>query len=154
MKKLKKRGFTLVELVITMLIIITLSLLSFPLLSGRHRTSSKLSEGYALLGAVVDAQISYYNEFGSFLSPQHSGNGWGGAVWGYNCFTCNDPVLGINAINNRFFTSFNAYGGNVRLAGLGGFNYHFTAIVRSANAGTISIEYNVTKRFDPVVSGV
>ena len=151
----KRKGFTLVEMVVTLMIIVTLSLLSFPLYEGRNSDCSKLAEGYALLGTIVDAQISYYNEFGYFLSHNRLykqkglGNGWGNNTW-----VSEDPILGINAINNRYFTSFNSYGNNQSDSDMGQYWYHITAIVRSAKAGTISLEYNLTQRFEPVVSGI
>ena len=148
---MKKKGFTLVEVVVTLMIIITLSLLSFPLYKGRNHKTSVLAEGYALLGTVVSAQVAYFNEYGNFLAPQKGL--YGG--WSYNIKTCNDPILGINAMNNRYFTSFNpyatgAYVGNPPIE----YVYHFTAIVYSTQSGTISLEYNITRRFNPVVSGV
>ena len=146
-----KKGFTFIESMVTLMIIITLSLLSFPLYTGRAGgNKSKLAEGYALLGYVVNAQVAYFNEFGYFLA--HGSSFFDS--WGTNAFTSKDPVLGISAINNRYFTSFNAYGNNVLGYHTEDFKYHFTAIVRSAKAGTISLEYNLTKRFEPVVSGV
>lgn len=152
MKNSKRVGFMLVEMIITLMVIITLSLLSFPLYKGRTNTTSKLAEGYALLGTVIDAQVAYYNEYGNFLAPPSAIYGTNGLAC--DKFTCYDPCLGINAINNRFFTSFNAYGIHDYVVRTGHFGYHFTAIVQSANAGTISLEYNLTQRFEPEVSGI
>ena len=149
MKQRKTFGFTLVEMIVTLVIIITLSLLSFPLYEGRSHKTSMLAEGYALLGTIVDAQVSYYNEYGHFLPHFNTGS-----YWGNSAFTYFDPILGVNAINNRYFTSFNPYGNAVESSGLNAYKYHFTAIVRSPKAGTISLEYNKTQRFEPVVSGV
>ncbi|MBQ3834350.1 MAG: hypothetical protein II816_02390, partial [Elusimicrobia bacterium] len=118
---------------------------------GLTNESSKLDEGYALLGAIIDAQISYYNEWGNFYA--RVGNKAGGDFW-----TAVEPELGINAINNRYFTWFNACDGTggswYNLNGDGNFKYRFMAVVRSANAGTITIQYNLTQRFEPVVSGI
>ncbi|MBQ3834787.1 MAG: type II secretion system protein [Elusimicrobia bacterium] len=152
-RKKQNTGFSLVELVVTLVIVITLSLISFPIYRGRTHNTSKLAEGYALLGVIIDAQISYYNEYGNFLSSAdasaHNDT--------YTPYTCNDTVLGINALNNRYFTYFSvnanpnrgAYGGTRPES-----KYHFTAAVRSASSGTISIEYNITQRFEPITSGV
>lgn len=155
MKNSKKVGFTLVEMIVTLMIIITLSLLSFPLYKGRNHTTSKLAEGYALLGTVIDAQVGYYNEYGYFLSHNRLRQaGITSAVRGSDTYTCNDPILGINALNNRYFTWFNAYGNYQSQSDGGAYMYHFTAIVASANAGIISLEYNLTQRFEPKVSGI
>ncbi|MBQ3834349.1 MAG: prepilin-type N-terminal cleavage/methylation domain-containing protein [Elusimicrobia bacterium] len=143
-----KKAFTLVEMVITLLIIITLSLLSFPIYRGRTNKTSKLAEGYALLGSIISAQVSYYNEYKTFLCFLDAGFK---GIAGFDAYTCNDTVLGINAINNRYFTSFNAYGINENRFT---YKYRFKAIVRSKDAGTISLEYNKTQRFEPVVTGV
>lgn len=143
-----KKGFTMVEMVVTLLIIITLSLLSFPIYRGRTNKTSKLAEGYALLGTIISAQIAYYNEYKYFLNqtnvPYGVFNGWAS-------FTSNCPVLGINAINNRYFTWFTPFGNETPY---GQNKYHFTAIVKSKDAGTISLEYNKTQRFEPVVRGI
>ena len=146
MKKLT--GFTLVEVVVTLMIIITLSLLSFPIYKGRTHKTSMLAEGYTLLGTVLDAQVSYFNEYGYFLSPwvYRSGMNW----------TTNDEILGVNCINNRYFTNF-CFGNpnyNGGAANLYYYKYTVTAIVKSAKAGPISLVYNLTQRFEPEVSGV
>ena len=149
-----KKGFTMVELVVTLLIIITLSLLSFPLYEGRNTDKSKLAEGYALLGTIINAQIAYYNEYGNFLTSKESGYSWTSNASAN--FTNNDPVLGINATNNRYFTYFNPFGlaVNVNGDGHGHFKYHFKGIVKSAKAGTVSLEYNLTQKFEPEVAGI
>ena len=148
--KIKQKGFTYIELVVTMLIFIALSLISYPIYTGvAGREQSKLAEGYALLGYIVNAQVAYYNEYGTFLNHYaHVGSGW-------NYESSIDTILGINAINNRYFTKFTAYGINSDgRDAFGQYKYHFTAKVFSKNAGTIMLEYNLTKRFEPVVSGV
>ena len=151
---INNNGFTMVEMVVTLLIIITLSLLSFPLYEGRNTDKSKLAEGYALVGTIINAQIAYYNEYGYFLHYRSLRDiGVFTSEWGTEAFTAYDPILGINAINNRYFTWFNAYGTNDRKV-IGEYAYHITAIARSAKAGTVSLEYNLTKKSEPVVSGI
>jgi type II secretory pathway pseudopilin PulG len=143
MKKIK--GFTLMELVITLIIVITLSLISWPIYRGRHKEYSLLAEGYALLGAIKEAQINYYNEYGQFLAPPTDGQ--------YGCYikTAVDNVLGINAMNNKYFSWFNPYG-NYGGHSSTTYQYVFTAIVYSKDAGTISLIYNLTERHEPVVT--
>ena len=89
--KTKLKGFTLVELVITIAIVIILSVVSVPIYRG-YVDKAKWSEAYALLGTITSAQKAYYSEYGNFLQ----------AIW-----TCNDVVLGIDARGNKYFTYFN-----------------------------------------------
>ena len=96
MKKLK--GFTLVELVITIAIVIILSVVSVPIYRG-YTDKAKMSEGYALLGLIITAQKSYFSEYGNFLDDTNTSGGWAKA-------TCKEDVLGIDARGNKYFTAF------------------------------------------------
>ena len=145
---MKKKGFTLMELVITMTIVIILSLISWPIYRRQHlREVSLLSEGYALLGAIKDAQINYYNEYGRFLHCRHSMN----REYADQGWTANDPVLGINAMNNKYFSWFNAYG--VEHIAVNGLTSSFTAEVRSKSHGSIRMPFNLTTREDLSIIG-
>ncbi len=93
--KRKLKGFTLVELVITIAIVIILSVVSVPIYQG-YTNKAKQSEGYALLGLILSAQKSYYSEYGNFFS----GDGYDNYITSY------DPVLGIDARGNKYFTKF------------------------------------------------
>ena len=147
MKKIK--GFTLMELVITLTIVVILSLISWPIYRSHHlREVPMLAEGYALLGAIKDAQIHYYNEYGNFL---HGQNVFGNI--GVN-FTSVDPVLGINVMNNRYFSKFEYSHAH---AGSGIWKYAFTAEVygdfgKGKTVG-ITMPYNLTERKDIVING-
>ncbi len=93
-KRSQNVGFTLVELVIVIAIVIVLSVVSVPIYRS-HVDKAKLSEGYALLGVILSAQKSYYSENGNFLK--------GSVGWtGY------DPILGIDARGNKYFTWFHS----------------------------------------------
>ena len=93
------KGFTLVELVITIAIVIILSMVSIPIYKS-YTYKAKMSEGYALLGVIFSAQKAYFSEYGRFLhSKQSSG--------GNNRWTCNETVLGIDARGNKYFSYFN-----------------------------------------------
>ncbi len=94
--KRKLKGFTLVELVITIAIVIILSAVSVPIYRG-YVNKAKLSEGYALLGTILSAQKAYYSEYGNFLSIQQTATKY--------C-TNYEPILGIDARGNKYFTSF------------------------------------------------
>mgnify|MGYP002622193826 CR=1 FL=1 len=94
MKKLK--GFTLVELVITIAIVIILSVISVPIYRG-YVDKAKMAEGYALLGTILSAQKAYYSEHGHFYwSPNNMDYDW----------SCCYPELGIDARGNKYFTVF------------------------------------------------
>ena len=145
MKRMK--GFTLTEVIITMIIIVILSLVSMPIYKGRFSNQAKLAEGYALLGAIKDAQINYYNEYGNFLCCKNS-YAQSLSTDAYLYYTSADPVLGINAINNKYFTSFNYDMGNV---GYSYWKYCFCVKVKSAKAGTITQIFNLTERHEIAV---
>ncbi|MBQ3834904.1 MAG: type II secretion system protein [Elusimicrobia bacterium] len=149
MKKIK--GFTLTEVIITMMIVIVLSLVSLPIYKGRHSNLSKLAEGYALLGAIRDAQISYYNEYGNFLAAVHS-YGIGTSRVDNGVATSFDPVLGINAINNKYFSLFNFNPPGISVQE-GKINYIVTMKVFSQKAGSITQIFNITERNEPIVNG-
>ena len=135
----KKKGFTLVELVITIAIVIILSVISVPIYRG-YTTKAMYSEGYALLGTILSAQKSYYSEYGTFLYSNWGSNG--GTGWSsYN------EVLGIDARGNRYFTSF----GTGYIGGEADIKYRFGACVvkpaelrKSQNLSLIVLSYDLT----------
>ena len=88
-----KTGFTLVELVIVIAIVIILSVISVPIYRG-YVDKSKMSEGYALLGAIFTAQKTYFSEHGNFYKTSEF------------YYTPYDPVLGVDARGNKYFTTF------------------------------------------------
>ena len=130
--KRKINGFTLVELVITIAIVIILSVVSVPIYRS-YIDKAKMSEGYALLGTILSAQKAYYSEYGNFL-----------LVIGRTCY---HPVLGVDARGNKYFTYFDANNG------FGTANTYFGAaayipedLKSSRNkTGWIELEYNITK---------
>ncbi len=92
------KGFTLVELVITIAIVIILSAISVPIYRG-YVDKAKWSEGYALLGTILSAQKAYFSEYGNFLDDHQSSGG-------VNGWTNNETVLGIDARGNKYFSWF------------------------------------------------
>ncbi len=108
--KRKLKGFTLVELVITIAIVIILSVVSVPIYQGYTR-KAKMAEGYALLGTILSAQKNYYSEYGNFL---HSTKGSAGT----KRFTCKEEVFNIDARGNKYFTCFNIGDGNDTTTGM------------------------------------
>ena len=91
-----KNGFTLVELVIVIAIVIILSVISVPIYRA-YVNKAKWTEGYALLSTILSAQKAYYSEHGNFLRAQE-----GGGDTAYN------PILGIDVRGNKYFTWFRA----------------------------------------------
>ena len=100
MKKIKKKkgGFSLMEVVITVTIIIVLSAISGPLYKS-YANKAELAEGYALLGAIRSALDNYYADYGHY---------YGNGPNTYYTFdtTSYDEVLGIDARPNRYYTQF------------------------------------------------
>ena len=93
-------GFTLVELVITIAIVIILSVISVPIYRA-YVDKSKMAEGYALIGAVISAQKAYFSEYGNFYnsaSVSLSADRW----------TSFNTALGVDARGNKYFTSFSS----------------------------------------------
>ena len=99
----RRCGFTLVELVITIAIVIILSVISVPIYRG-YVDKAKLAEAYALLGSILSAQKAYYSEHGNFLRNED------GSVKAAASFSCNENVLGIDARGNKYFTLFQING--------------------------------------------
>ncbi len=93
-QKSNRSGFTLVELVIVIAIVIILSVISVPIYRG-YVDKSKMAEGYALLGTILSAQKAYYSEYGNFLTHKDSS---GDTVY--------DVVLGIDGRSNKYFSNF------------------------------------------------
>ena len=139
MKKIK--GFTLVELVIVIAIVIILSVVSVPIYRG-YTDKAKLSEGYALVGLILSAQKNYFSEYGLFLLDDNSSSG--------NAkLTCNEEVLGIDARGNKYYTYFTinydapwTVGVN---AGNGGYYRHcFVSKASAKNLQDIIMSYDIT----------
>ncbi len=93
----RRCGFTLVELVIVIAIVIILSVVSVPIYRG-YVDKAKWSEVYALTGTILSAQKSYYSEYGNFLIYADGVGGW----------TNYDTILGIDTRGNKYFTYFKA----------------------------------------------
>ncbi|MBQ3835126.1 MAG: prepilin-type N-terminal cleavage/methylation domain-containing protein [Elusimicrobia bacterium] len=97
--KIKNKGFSLTEIIITILIIAVLSAISGPIYNS-YSTKTKQAEGYLLLGAIKDAQMKRYASNGSFLTQNMCGTGW-------NDFVSVNNIFGIDARANKYYTLFN-----------------------------------------------
>ncbi|MBQ3834720.1 MAG: prepilin-type N-terminal cleavage/methylation domain-containing protein [Elusimicrobia bacterium] len=126
---MKRNGFTLVELVVTIMIVIVLSAVSVPLYKG-FTSKAKIAEGNVLLGRIRDAQLEYYNEYRNFLWGDQS------SIQNRNSFSCKEDVLGIDARTNKYFTMFQvSYGNNNNVWN------QFLAIIKSKDLGTLSMQF-------------
>ncbi len=131
----RRAAFTLVELVITIAIVIILSVISVPIYRG-YVDKAKWTEGYALLGVILSAQKAYYGEYGNFLRHQGENGSW----------TIYDPILGIDARGNKWFTSFHV--GQTIAADPK--TYFDAAAYKTNEEGALTIDalelmYNITK---------
>ncbi|MBQ3834730.1 MAG: prepilin-type N-terminal cleavage/methylation domain-containing protein [Elusimicrobia bacterium] len=136
---MRNKGFTLVELAVTLSIIVILMAVSVPIYRS-NLINYKRAEGYALLAAIRSAQEKYYSEYGTFLTSNQGSGGTPGGNPNAEIVTSNEEVLGINARTNKFFRSFciardwpNSYCG-----------YRFKAAVYGGTVGNLEMEYNVT----------
>ena len=85
-----KKGFTLVELVIVIVIVGILSVISVPIYRGYVEKAIK-TEGQVLIGAIARAELAYHVQYGSF-APAYYGS------YDYN--------LDIDARGNKYFYMF------------------------------------------------
>ena len=134
MKNLKNKGFTLVELVITIVVIVILSAIAVPMYKD-YGLKTKLSEGYMFLATVRDAQKAYYSKYGNFLC--YSQSSAGNALW-----TSNEEVLGVDARRNKYFTTFHVGERTPK--------YYFEVAIKkpkelhSRNNTELILQYNIT----------
>ena len=97
-----KKGFTLVELVIVIVIVGILSVISVPIYRG-YVDRAMRTEGEVLLGAIAKAELAYHVEHGYFADTD------GGETTGKLA------ALGMDASGNKYFKSFgiqSAFTGN------------------------------------------
>ena len=120
----KRKGFTLVELVITIVIVIVLSMIAGPIYKG-YGYKAKQAEGYALLGTIRSAQEAYFNEYGYFFQTK-------------NTYTSYNVVLDIDARMNLYYTWF-----SVNIADKSyGYEEGFLAVVQGENQKPLTMVYN------------
>jgi len=115
MNNLKKAGFSLTEVIITIIIVGILALVAIQV----HKVlviRAIASEGKTLMGAIATAEKAYWVENGTFYGysgpadsqsdpqdhPQTDATKEG-APWGPRS---NDPILGVDATGNKYFSKF------------------------------------------------
>ena len=116
-----KKGFTLVELVIVIIIVGILSIVAVPIYKG-YTDRAKESEGKALLGSINTSQKVYFAEHNAFYGPVETA-------------TDNIKDLSIDARANKYYRTFTLAVSNVAGTDEDSNNSSFTAIVEAA-AGT------------------
>ena len=112
-----KKGFTLIELIIVIVIIGILSLVSVPIYR-KYIAEAAMTEGYTLVGAVARAEIIYANTKGGgkflkgfYLTPSYSAARELGLVMNgqYNYF-CQLYVGNNGVVNGKDSIYISAYG--------------------------------------------
>ena len=123
MKKIK--GFSLMELVVTITVIMILSLIAGPIYN-TYATKAKMAEGYALLGTIRSAQETYFRTYDTFID-----------YFNNQPYTCNHEILGIDARPNKYYTWFCVNYGYDKTKG-------YWAQVRANGYPGIVMVYNLT----------
>jgi len=120
-----KKGFTLVELVIVIVIVGILTIVAVPIYRGYTRRAMA-TEGRALLGSVATSQRVHYAEHGAWLTVTE---------------TSFSEALDVDARGNRFFTSFNVVPGGA----IGGYPSFVSTTTGSNGASGIVITMTVPR---------
>ena len=123
----KNKGFSLTEIVVTIVIIVVLSTISGPIYNS-YSVKTKQAEGILLLGTIKDAQMKWYNDNGCFWG-QYSSNGTNSSS-----ATAFNTTLGIDSRPNKYYKTFRA---NTNRKDIGGKT--FCAVVYSDEAKNLSM---------------
>jgi prepilin-type N-terminal cleavage/methylation domain-containing protein len=127
-KKKNKKGFTLIELIITVVIVAVLAMVSLPIYR-RYVRQATATEGKALLGEIAAAQEIFFSRYGQYYAGT-SGVDFATAV-------------GVDPRRNKFFRGF-----NVSVAD-GGESYTVTT---SNEDGDIELTMDGSRTAAPVIS--
>jgi len=88
---MKKKGFTLVELIIVIVIVGILTVIAVPIYRG-YTQKAKWSEGKALAAAILTGQKVYYAEKGTWYE--------------ITAWVEYDDVIATNAMENKYFRKY------------------------------------------------
>lgn len=128
------KGFTLVELVFVIAVVVVLSVVAGPIYKG-YADKALMTEGYALLGNIRQAQKAYFRDYGTFLKAADSSSG--------GTYADKETVLGINTTANKYFKDFVVGIANKE-------TYYFEASVlkptklRNGNNTALVLQHNIT----------
>ena len=128
---MKQKGFTLMELVTVIALVVVLTVISAPIYNS-YASKARMAEGYALVGTIRSAQDNYFNEYATYLRALDS-------VAGSIKYTNNDTILGINAKVNNYYTWFNINDKDTDTDILEGYK-----CIVEGSAGNITLTYNRT----------
>lgn len=135
---MKNKGFTMVELVVTLVVLVVLMSVSIPIYKSKTNEFKK-AEGYALLATIRSAQEKYYAEYGTFLL---SGQESGGRRINYGGETITKAeVLGVNAGTNKYYRTFCI---NTIWPSQGQQGYRFRAEVYNSAVGGLYMDYSLS----------
>ncbi|HOK56737.1 MAG TPA: prepilin-type N-terminal cleavage/methylation domain-containing protein [bacterium] len=95
MKKNRKKGFTLIELMVVVIIVGILAAIAIPLYTGQVK-KSKASEGASLVGSIRTAERVYYSQHNEYKVIEDA--------------VSSDEDLGVDASGNKYFTTFSVDG--------------------------------------------
>ena len=112
-----KKGFTLVELVIVIVIVGILSVISVPIYRG-YVEKAMMTEGKVLIGAIAKSQLAYHVEHGYFFDTP----GW----------TSYSRELDIDTSANKYFYEFYAQSGYYAVPNA---NANFAATINKGRSG-------------------
>ena len=141
-----KKGFTLVELVIVIIIVGILSIVAVPIYKG-YTDRAKETEGKALLGSINTAEKVYFAEMNSFYAT--------GGEDGEVAITSNSVKLSVDARANKYYKYFKVTAGDDDDSAA------FTAVVSenanlsesAQNSGLRNITLTATSTGQPTISG-
>ncbi|MBQ3835469.1 MAG: prepilin-type N-terminal cleavage/methylation domain-containing protein [Elusimicrobia bacterium] len=129
---MKIKGFTLIEMIIVVTLVVILSSISVPFYKD-YTKKAKYNEAYVLLSVIRDAQMRYYSEYKTFISRGNI-NEPTADVWGYGCAS---RLFGIDARTNKYFTRF-----AVGAEGTG--STRFIAVAQCSNLPALTLIYDLT----------
>jgi prepilin-type N-terminal cleavage/methylation domain-containing protein len=114
-RKKNRKGFTLIELMVVVIIVGILAAVAIPIYRANIRKAAA-SEGAALLGAVLTSQKVYYAEYSTYASSP--------------------SALSVDTIGNKYFTSFTLSG-----VSASGFTASTTSSTAPADGVTVQMQY-------------
>ena len=114
-KRLNRKGFTLIELMVVVIIVGILATVAVPIYRANIKKAAA-SEGAALLGTVLTSEKVYYAE--------------------NNTYTDSNGDLNVDTTGNKYFTSYSLSG-----VSAAGWQATTTSTIGAANGVTVTMDY-------------